>query len=74
MATFFMYDYFLTLSDEVQSSAVSDSNVSLKFPTRQIKYAWKGGRTWSECYNPYAGCREDLMTITLSVLCLYYRR
>ena len=70
MAMMFMYDYLLTLPDEVQAFAVSDADDLLNFSTQQVVFVWKGGKTWSECPNLLMGHCEDLMAATLSVLYL----
>ena len=74
MAAMFMYDYLLTLPDEVQAFTVSNVDGSLKSPTQQVGYIWKGGKTWSKYPNFLMGYREDLMAATLSVLYLSHRQ
>lgn len=65
MAVTFVYDYFLTLPDEVRPFAVFDIYVSLKSPTQQVNYGWKGGKTWSEYSSSLTGCYRDLMAAFL---------
>lgn len=73
MATLFFYDYFLVLSDEVRPIIVSGICSSLKLLMQQVKYVWKGRKTWCKYPNLLPGYCEGL-TSAVSVLCLSYRQ
>jgi len=66
-----VYDYFLTLEDEVQCTSGSFQRFHI-LTVGQIKYAWSGRKSWGEFNPPFLNI-ERLMWLPDSVFTVHHR-